>query len=288
MVLEELEQRSTGLSSKELELHCRSIRQNVDCLVWQQTQCSPSAEGQERSSDVMRRGWKYLQSICDAFGGNHNSSWWQSRCFQRDDAKQCEKQYGGSGSTKLRSSCIEYERFRDCVSDVVKRRCEPEDSSYLGSFLLDKAGEMVWRCPGQAQRSQNIYGSSSAYSSALSADTSYTSGCNARAAEEIRGCRDRHQYERDQSLGTREIEERERRACCAAWNYRRCFENAIRTHCYDSREVVFPGATGIVGHERDHDCLDYWRYTCSAARRISVTSLMLVFFVKCATTYIFE
>lgn len=292
VVLEELERRSSGLSSKELELHCRSIRQNVDCLVWQLTQCSLE-EARERSSDVILRGWKYLQSICDAFGG-----WWQSRCFQRDDVKQCDKHYAGGGAgggaTKLRTSCIEYERFRDCISDIVKSKCEPEDSGYLGSFLLDKAGEMVWRCPRQTQRSQNIYGSraSSAYSSALSADTSFVSGCNARASEEIRGCRDRHQYERDQSLGSREPEERERRACCASWNYRRCFENAIRTHCYDSREVVFPGATGLVGHERDNDCLDYWRYTCSAAGRISMTSLLvllvLVLLVKCVVKYVLD
>ncbi|KFM82391.1 hypothetical protein X975_21207, partial [Stegodyphus mimosarum] len=103
------------------------------------------------------------------------------------------------------------------------------------------------------------------YSSALTGEGPYITGCNARATEEMRGCLDRHQYERDQALGAREDEDRLRKECCATWNYRRCLQNAVRIHCYDTREVDIQSAVDVIPHDRGFLCRNHWIYTCNGA-----------------------
>ncbi|XP_035219850.1 uncharacterized protein LOC118192943 isoform X2 [Stegodyphus dumicola] len=227
----------------------RKLRENMNCLVLQVTRC-PSPN---RSGDLILRVWKYMQDNCDAFGG-----WWNYECFHLEEVKKCEKIFALRDVTASHTSCREYDRFRHCVGDVVKKHCDPEDVLSMGNYLLDSAGDMIWTCPHQSGPSKSPIvdegfvgvlkpdkGSialdqhlpplavaplvkkdglsskiaveeshlSRVYSSALTGEGPYVTGCNARATEEMRGCLDRHQYERDQALGAREDEDRLRKEC---------------------------------------------------------------------------
>ncbi|XP_054713168.1 uncharacterized protein LOC129222663 [Uloborus diversus] len=341
-LVEQLDKQSSAQSTRELEFQCRKLRQNMNCLVLQVTQCPTP----NRSGDLIERAWKYMQDNCDTFGG-----WWNYECFNLEQMQKCEKIFALRDSAASQVSCREYDRFRHCISDVVKKQCNAEDVLSMGNYLLDSSGDMIWTCPHQSSLSKSpivdagfvgvdkhdtlsdqlfsdkhdkspialdqhlrplvvsplelsltkkigLGGKigaeeshlSRVYSSAaLVGDTPYATGCNARATEEMRGCLDRHQYERDQALGARDDEDRLRKECCATWNYRRCLQNAVRIHCYDTREVDIQAASDVIPHDRGFLCRNHWIYTCNSAHstvHFSAVFVALTFFMTLYTNII--
>ncbi|KAG8175408.1 hypothetical protein JTE90_002802 [Oedothorax gibbosus] len=282
----ELDKQSRGgpESGHQLEERCRKLEDNLNCLVLQVARCPTP----NRSGDLIDRVWNYMQQNCDAFGG-----WWSYDCFHLEEMKKCEKIFALRDSRASQASCREYDRFRHCTSDVVQKRCSHEDTLSMGNYLLDSAGDLIWRCPHQAAppaspivqegfvgvnakidarkgqlgvAAEESY-ARGVYSSAITGEGPFVTGCNARATEEMRGCLDRHQYERDQALGARDDEDRLRKECCATWKYRRCLQNAVRIHCYDTREVDIQSAVDVIPHDKGFLCRNHWIYTCSSAQR---------------------
>ncbi|GFT34711.1 uncharacterized protein NPIL_527611 [Nephila pilipes] len=302
---------SSSDSSQELEQRCRKLEEDLNCLVLQVTRCPTP----NRSGDLINRAWKYTQDNCDGFGG-----WWSYDCFHSEDMKKCEKIFALRDSKTSTASCREFDRFRHCIGDVVQKQCHRDDILSMGNYLLDSAGDMVWSCPHQSgplkspivdegyvgvdvlpPLSPPLSGAASqkpsnriaveeshlrgVYSSALTGEGPFVTGCNARATEEMRGCLDRHQYERDQALGARDDEDRLRKECCATWNYRRCLQNAVRIHCYDTREVDIQSAVDVIPHDRGFLCRNHWIYTCSGAPRLlnGVSAILLSSFLAVVT-----
>ncbi|XP_015923627.1 uncharacterized protein [Parasteatoda tepidariorum] len=279
-------------AAKDLELQCRKLEDNLNCMVLQIIKCPTP----NKSGELINRAWKFMQDNCDSFGG-----WWSYDCFHLEDMKKCEKIFALRDAPTSQASCREYDRFRHCTSDVIKKQCDSEDIHSMGNYLLDSAGDMIWTCPPQPDPIKSpmvdkgfvgvlptlavpaIAEEShlrSVYSSALTGESPFVSGCNARATEEMRGCLDRHQYERDQALGARDDEDRLRKECCATWNYRRCLQNAVRIHCYDTREVDVQSAIDVIPHDRGFLCRNHWIYTCSGAinhRSLSSWAHILLF-----------
>ncbi|GFW73153.1 uncharacterized protein TNCV_832711 [Trichonephila clavipes] len=75
------------------------------------------------------------------------------------------------------------------------------------------------------------------------------------------------------------------RANIATWNYRRCLQNAVRIHCYDTREVDIQSAVDVIPHDRGFLCRNHWIYTCSGAPRLlnGVSTFLLASFLAVVT-----
>ncbi|GIY86949.1 uncharacterized protein CEXT_421701 [Caerostris extrusa] len=102
-----------------------------------------------RNGDLINRVWNYMQDNCDAFGG-----WWSYDCFHLEDTKKCEKIFALRDAKTSKASCREFDRFRHCISDVVQKRCQPDDVSSMGNYLLDSAG--TWCGPAPAHRTLQV------------------------------------------------------------------------------------------------------------------------------------
>ncbi|GBN08047.1 hypothetical protein AVEN_134288-1 [Araneus ventricosus] len=307
--LEKQTRGSTTDTTKELEQRCRRLEGNLNCLVLQVTRCPTP----NRSGDLINRVWKYTQDNCDAFGGwwsydcfhledmkkcekifaLRDSKASQASCREYDRFRHCigdvvQKQCDREDILSMGNYLLDSagEMIWTCPHQSGPQKSPIVDEGFVGVDRKDTVGldqhlqplsivpPPLGGAPGKIAVEESHL--RSVYSAALTGESPFLTGCNARATEEMRGCLDRHQYERDQALGARDDEDRLRKECCATWNYRRCLQNAVRIHCYDTREVDIQSAVDVIPHDRGFLCRNHWIYTCNSARLLNEVSALLM------------
>lgn len=158
-LMRQVRQESRSFRGQEITNLCRSVRDNMACLMWHSSNCQ-SRDQQEKSGDVILSAKSFLDRSCDLDGG-----WRVSRCFQYDDVKQCEANFVAGGKASIVSdSCRSYVAFKRCVKEVAGRRCSVDEERQLSSYLVDRARELSWQCgasAGDARDVHSIYRSAS-------------------------------------------------------------------------------------------------------------------------------
>lgn len=93
--MRQVRQESRSFRGQEITNLCRSVRDNMACLMWHSANCQ-SRDQQDKSGDVILSAKSFLDRSCDLDGG-----WRVSRCFQYDDVKQCEANFVAGGKASI-------------------------------------------------------------------------------------------------------------------------------------------------------------------------------------------
>ncbi|GIY73426.1 uncharacterized protein CDAR_493781 [Caerostris darwini] len=321
----ELDKQTKGTADtpRQLEQRCRQLEEDLNCVVLQVTRCStPNRNGDlinrvwnymQDNCDAFGGWWSYdcfhLEDTkkCEKIFALRDAKTSKASCREFDRFRHCisdvvQKQCQPDDVSSMGNYLLDSagDMVWTCPPHTGTLRSPIVDAGFVGVDRKDPGVEVevqhhqphlsvVPRAPKSRGPAGGIAVEESyqnrVYSSALTGDSPFVTGCNARANEEMRGCLDRHQYERDQALGARDDEDRLRKECCATWNYRRCLQNAVRIHCYDTREIDIQSAIDVIPDNRGFLCRNHWIYTCSAAPRLlnGVSALLLTSLVVVMT-----
>lgn len=257
-LMRQVRQESRSFRGQEITNLCRSVRDNMACLMWHSSNCQ-SRDQQEKSGDVILSAKSFLDRSCDLDGG-----WRVSRCFQYDDVKQCEANFVAGGKASIVSdSCRSYVAFKRCVKEVAGRRCSVDEERQLSSYLVDRARELSWQCGASAGDARDVH---SIYRSASPAGgyAPYTqdSYCMLRASEYIQDCSREHQ-KRQYNARRYHSDDRVKETCCATLAYRECIKVVLHDQCRDAGSSVIDNILYQQTRELDYECRDFNAYRCS-------------------------
>ncbi|XP_077546163.1 uncharacterized protein LOC144158866 isoform X2 [Haemaphysalis longicornis] len=257
-LMRQVRQESRSFRGQEITNICRSVRDNMACLMWHSSNCQ-SRDQQEKSGDVILSAKSFLDRSCDLDGG-----WRVSRCFQYDDVKQCEANFVAGGKASIVSdSCRSYVAFKRCVKEVAGRRCSVDEERQLSSYLVDRARELSWQCGASAGDARDVH---SIYRSASPAGgyAPYTqdSYCMLRASEYIQDCSREHQ-KRQYNARRYHSDDRVKETCCATLAYRECIKVVLHDQCRDAGSSVIDNILYQQTRELDYECRDFNAYRCS-------------------------
>uniref|UniRef100_A0A224Z1B5 24 kDa family member n=1 Tax=Rhipicephalus zambeziensis TaxID=60191 RepID=A0A224Z1B5_9ACAR len=314
-VMRQVRQESRSFRGQEITNLCRSVRDNMACLMWHSANCQ-SRDQQDKSGDVILSAKSFLDRSCDLDGG-----WRVSRCFQYDDVKQCEANFVAGGKASIvADSCRSYVAFKRCVKDVAGRRCSVEEERQLSSYLVDRARELSWQCgatSGEARDVHSIYRSGSpggyapytqapAYYPPRYLGTSSTSpplplaplhrynfsavsasspSSRASSSNEDSYCMLRaseyiqdcsREHQRRQYNARRyHSDDRVRETCCATLAYRECIKVVLHDQCRDAGSSVIDNILYQQTRELDYECRDFNAYRCSGCIAKTSAAMLL-------------
>lgn len=135
---------------------CRLVRSNLDCLLATTPACYESGLQAALNSEVILRAKRFLEQA----GCNEpDASWQLALCYRAPEVRACEERYGftvfgaASSATAALSSasnasaCLAYQAFRACIVSHVRLNCKVPEIDMQNEYLIDRAGELAWRCP---------------------------------------------------------------------------------------------------------------------------------------------
>ncbi|XP_022656777.1 probable serine/threonine-protein kinase clkA isoform X1 [Varroa destructor] len=136
-IFQMIQQHSQDFTGGDVSVLCSTLRDNMACLLWQAANCQTHQE-QQRSGEHILAAQNFLDRFCDFDGG-----WRNNRCYQYDEISRCENIFNQRRSM---DACNAYNRFKDCVKEVLQRRCSRNDEQSFPSFLVERARELAWTC----------------------------------------------------------------------------------------------------------------------------------------------
>ncbi|XP_035217848.1 uncharacterized protein LOC118191150 isoform X1 [Stegodyphus dumicola] len=139
-----VQRRINDMNRMDMTAHCANVRDDFNCLL-QETKCLTTDLERNSNGDALRNALKYIRDGCDTPG----NTWRDSSCFVGEGMKTCESSYplGGIQFTSYNpETCRKFNLFQDCVMDVVRNRCRPDDDRLLGQYLVDNGHDLAWNC----------------------------------------------------------------------------------------------------------------------------------------------
>ena len=144
------QQQSPGSTSAAT---CRFIRSNLDCLLQTTPACFENGLSIAQSSnEIILRAKRFLeQNSCN----EPDPNWQSTYCFRSTEVNACEDRYGfsvysptmtTSGTTNA-TACFAYQAFKYCIDTHLRLKCKISEIDMANEYLIDRAGDLAWRCP---------------------------------------------------------------------------------------------------------------------------------------------
>lgn len=128
---------------------CRLVRSHLDCLILTTPACFETGIVAAQNSDIILRGKRFLEQN----GCNEPDTTWQTTtCYRSPEIRACEERYGFTAlsSTSLTANataCLAYQAYRYCVETHLRYNCNVHEMDMVNEYLIDRAGDLAWRCP---------------------------------------------------------------------------------------------------------------------------------------------
>ncbi|XP_076316472.1 uncharacterized protein LOC143228911 [Tachypleus tridentatus] len=144
-ILEKIGKDSRYFPKTALHEHCRSLRENMACLIKELSNCTTKKINEE-TRNILMKAKKYVEDKC-----HESEEWATNQCFQEAQFSSCLVDSGlFNEQTLSRETCGKYVNYRNCVS-LRLQDCLEETQQLLDVFVFDKVGELVWECPRLSQ-----------------------------------------------------------------------------------------------------------------------------------------
>lgn len=127
---------------------CRVVRSNLGCLLTTTPYCYDTGLQAAQNSDIILRGKRFLeQNGCN----EPDTSWQVTFCYRSPEVRTCEERYdftfARSTLTANLTTCLAYQMFKYCVDTHLRLNCKVHEIDMTNEYLIDRAGELAWRCP---------------------------------------------------------------------------------------------------------------------------------------------
>lgn len=120
-----------------------------------------------QSGDLALRAKRFLEQ----YNCNEPDTTWQvTFCYRSPEIRGCEERYGFTASSSAplvvnSTACLAYQAFKYCVESHLRLNCKVHEIDMANEYLIDRAGDLAWRCPTNSsanilygQPSYNPYG----------------------------------------------------------------------------------------------------------------------------------
>lgn len=145
---------------------CRLVRSNLDCLLTTTPACYDQGIQTAQNTDIILRAKRFLEQN----GCNEPDTTWQSTfCYRQPEIRSCEERYGftnyinsNNNNNLLFTSinnnitaCLAYQAFKYCTESHLRLNCKVHEMDMVNEYLIDRASDLVWRCPANVTTSSN-------------------------------------------------------------------------------------------------------------------------------------
>jgi hypothetical protein len=144
---------------------CRLVRSNLDCLLIATPACYENGlQSATQTSDLALKAKRFLEQYnCN----DPDTTWQVTFCYRSPEIRNCEERYGfsaySSGPLLVNATtCLAYQAFKYCVETHLRLNCKVHEIDMANEYLIDRAGDLAWRCPANSSASLH-YGSNNPY-----------------------------------------------------------------------------------------------------------------------------
>ncbi|XP_013774359.1 uncharacterized protein LOC106459295 [Limulus polyphemus] len=270
-LLEKIGKDSRGFPKAVLNEHCRSLRQNMACLIKELTNCINN-EIKEETRNILKKARKYVEKEC-----HQSEEWATNQCFQKAQLTSCLDDPNLFNRTTLsRDTCGKYVNYRNCVS-LKLQDCLAEAQQLVDVFLFEIVGELIWECPRLVQIRHKKD------TSQLMGDAPSTEDliCLAKVSKDVTKCSEESYDSIKSSEKETSNNEKQRMICCTMKRLEDCVDDILEKECKNPDANLLKKALGKSAKSMEAACKDFDMDTCGVASVSPQIVLMAVLLLSC-------